>query len=235
MTLDLTAAWPPSNALRSAREGRLLTLDPAHPSVGRVSILRAVLTAIVFGLVWTAVFRAMMRLLSEDPSFSLTGTAFIFLYGVLLWSLTGLAVAARQRGWRWWQRALPSAAVVFLIAYQTIFAPTVLLFVLPLWLAGTRHRWPAPARIVLAGLGALAFAGSLVVVLIFAPVFEQFDAGYLPRAIVTTVAAATVYVPVLFAFATALEPGRRAASSAASPAVVQPEPAPALVSSGQPI
>ena len=234
MTLDLTAVWPPSNAFRSVREGRLLTLDPAQPAVQKIGIARAVLTGVAFGLVWTAVFRVMMRLLSEDPSTSVSGTAFILLYGVLLWALTGLSVAARGRGWRWWQRALLSAAVVFLIAYQSIFAPTVVLFVLPLWLAGARHRWPAATRAALAGLGALVFAASIVAVLMFAPVFEHFDAGYLLRAIVTTAAAAAVYVPVLFAFATALEPLRRAPSAAPSPNLGQPETTPALASAGHP-
>lgn len=234
MTLDLTAAWPPSNALRSAREGRLLTLDPAQPSTDRANIARAVLIGAAFGLVWTAVFRMMMRLLSEDPSFTLPGTSFIFGYGVVLWALAGLSVAARGRGWRWWQRALPSTGVLGLIAFQTIFAPPVLLFILPLSLAAARHRWPAAVRVVLAGLGALMFAASIALVLVLAPVFEGFGAGYVARAFAIITVAIAVYLPVLFAFTTALEPGRRPSSTEPSPAAAQPEPAPGLAPAGYP-
>jgi hypothetical protein len=210
------AAQPPAAALIWAREGRLLTRWPERAIPGATAISPAgiagtVLGGLVFGVVWGIVFRLFMRLISDDPEFTVAGTAFILAYATLVWGLSGVQLAARERGWPWWCRLVPSVLVVGLLAFMTIFGPTMPLIVVPLWLALSRGGWPVQVRLVLFGVGALAYAASWAVIIYFDPAFHPLSALHVFQGVTAVVAGTAVLVPVLFALAWAVEPVHRSA------------------------
>jgi hypothetical protein len=209
--IDFGAAWPPPAALASAAEGRLFTLSPAAGAgaparATPTGILRAVLLGAGFGLGWGIVFRLFMRLISDDPQFTVAGTAFILTYSTLVWGLTGLQIAWRRRGWSWWRRTAPSLVVVTLLAFMTIFGPTLPLFVLALWLGVMRRRWPAGLRLALVGLSAVVFVGSWCAVFVLDPAFDTISAGTVLQGLGGVVVSLAVFVPLPFALAWAVEP-----------------------------
>ena len=64
------------------------------------------------GLVWGVTARLWMRLISTTPEFTLAGTAGILITTTLFGAWTGLAFAARRRGWRGWRHFVPRTLTV---------------------------------------------------------------------------------------------------------------------------
>ena len=74
---------------------------------GRPPVWAAVLGGAGIGLGWGAVARIFMRLISDDPEFTVSGTAFILVVFTLAGAFAGLAFAARRCGWRQRRLYLP--------------------------------------------------------------------------------------------------------------------------------
>ena len=95
--------------LRQAIRLSALPLDAMepHPRIGV-----AMLSAAGLGLLWGIIARLWMRLISTAPEFTLAGTAGILTIATLFGAWTGLAFAARRRGWRGWKHYVPRTLVV---------------------------------------------------------------------------------------------------------------------------
>ncbi len=74
----------------------------------------AVLGGAGLGLIWGVAARIWMRLIATEPQFSIPGTAAILLIATLFGACVGLALAARQHGWRRWGHYVPRSFVVAL-------------------------------------------------------------------------------------------------------------------------
>ena len=122
----------------------------------RPPIWAAVLSGAATGIFWGAVARVFMRLISEGPRFSVSGTATILIIFTLAGAFAGLAFAALRRRWRWWLqyplRALAFAVTSLLVVFQVgaltlgvLWLPAPLLVVLGV----TRVTWPWIVRGVL--------------------------------------------------------------------------------------
>jgi hypothetical protein len=96
---------------------RLLTM-PIDAAEQHPPVWSAILGGAGLGFVWGAAARIWMRLISTNPEFTIPGTVAILLIATLFGMWTGLAFAARRRGWRGWRHYLPRAlAVVFFLPF----------------------------------------------------------------------------------------------------------------------
>ena len=123
--------------------------------VGRLPS-RPLVTGLVAGVVWGAVLRLWMRYLTDNPSFTWTGTGFI----LLVTGLAGLSIgaahmyASRDR-WRA-VRLSGLGLLVFVVGGPGIvLIPSIALG----GIAFARRSWPTPLRAVVA---TLAFAPALL-------------------------------------------------------------------------
>ena len=139
----------------------------------RRPVRAAVLGGAATGLLWGAVARVFMRLISRRPEIatldgiSVEGTGDILVAFGLTGACAGLAFAALRRGWRWRiqysLRALVAVPIIFVSVVQAASLPLgVLVLPAPLlvMLAVTRVRWP---RIIRGVLLIVALAALLVV------------------------------------------------------------------------
>ena len=112
----------------------------------------AVLGGAGLGLVWGIAARIWMRLISTQPEFSIPGTLAILVIAAVFGAWTGLAFAARRRGWRRWHHyLLRGLAVVFFIPFGIAGGLPLMLTVLLATLGVTQ-----PAVVGLWVLAALA-------------------------------------------------------------------------------
>ena len=83
------------------------------------------------GLVWGGAARLWMRSIATHPEFSIEGTAGILIIAALFGAFTGLAYAARRRGWRGWRYySARSLAVIFFIPFGAAGGMPLMLTVL---------------------------------------------------------------------------------------------------------
>ena len=126
---------------------------------GRPPVWAAVLGGAGIGLGWGAVARVFMRLISDDPEFTVPGTAFILAAFTVAGAFAGLAFAARRRGWR--QRRVHLLRTLALVAVIPLSAGagSVLLISLMATLGVTRNGWPRIARGVLLAVSLVLLLG----------------------------------------------------------------------------
>jgi hypothetical protein len=128
-------------------------------AVGRYPPLwLAVLGGAGGGLVWGIAARIWMRLISTSPAFSIGGTTAILIITTLFGTLTGLAFAARRRGWRRWRHYVPRGlAVAFFIPFGIAGGLPLMLTMLLAMLAVTQRAvvgvWVLAALAVVWGTG----------------------------------------------------------------------------------
>jgi hypothetical protein len=91
--------------------------------VRRTTILTAAALGLALGTVWGVLARIWMRLISDDPEFSWTGTLLIVGFSALLGLGVGLAHAGRSR---WWTLAVAPGLILFLSPGMVMF-PALLL------------------------------------------------------------------------------------------------------------
>ncbi len=89
-----------------------LSAMPLDAMERRPPVWAAMLGAAGLGLGWGITARLWMRLISTTPEFTLPGTAGILTITTLFGAWTGLAFAARRRGWRVWKHYVPRTLVV---------------------------------------------------------------------------------------------------------------------------
>lgn len=110
--------------------------------------MRLTLLGLVAGVVWAAALRAWMRMVSDYPEFTWSGTGFILAIGAVVGVALGAAEVGRRRRARAWRlRAVPALSVG--LGAGAPLVPTALLGGLVV-----SRRGPAAVRL-LAGLGAL--------------------------------------------------------------------------------
>lgn len=130
-----------------------LDATDAHPRVWA-----AVLSGAGLGLVWGIAARLWMRLISTQPEFSIPGTTAILMITTLFGACTGLAFAARRRGWRRWGHYLTrSLAVLFFLPFGIAGGAPLMLTVLLSTLALTQPAvigfWVLAALTLLLSVG----------------------------------------------------------------------------------
>ena len=118
-------------------------------------MLRAGALGFAAGVVWGAVARIFMRLLTTSPEFSWSGTLFILGVGAVAGTCVGLVHAARVRGRSgWWRLAALPALILFAGAGMVLLPAAV-------GMSAVLRGGPV-ARI----LGAVVVAGSPLVVVL---------------------------------------------------------------------
>ncbi len=118
----------------------------------------AVLGGAGLGLLWGIAARIWMRLISTKPEFSIPGTAAILVIATVFGAWTGLAYAARRRGWRRWGHYLPRSLVVaFFIPFGMAEGLILMLTVLAATLAVTQRAvvglWVLAVMAILLAVG----------------------------------------------------------------------------------
>jgi hypothetical protein len=127
-----------------------------------LSVLRSTAVGAGLGLAWGVLMRLWMRFISDQPDFTIKGTALILAMSTFVGTCAGLAFAvrARGRGGRLWPvrvLALVSCAALA-IGPGLLMVPTALAATL----AVVRTGWPRAVRVffgllALGGLGFLAY------------------------------------------------------------------------------
>jgi hypothetical protein len=111
-----------------------------------LSYKKAVPAGAALGLAWGVLSRLWMRLISDDPEFTISGTSIILGASTFVGAWAGLAYAARRRGTMrrpWIPRTLVVVSFAALaIGPGVLVVPTVLFGTLAL----ARGGWPAWAR-----------------------------------------------------------------------------------------
>jgi hypothetical protein len=106
------------------------------------------LAGVLVGVVWGALARLFMRLVSTEPDFSWAGTLVIIGLGVIFWGAVGLVSGARSTGRsRWWRLAGVPALLIF-VGQGLVFVPGAALVACGL---AVRSAWQR-AVLLVAGL-----------------------------------------------------------------------------------
>jgi hypothetical protein len=134
-----------------------------------LSVVKSVLNGAMLGLAWAVVIRAWMRLVTNEPQFSLTGTGMILAASMIVGACAGLAYAARRRGnfkLVWALRIVSVLSFATLGVGPGVFvAPTVLFATLAL----VRRHWPVWLRLACAVAALVGFGMIASIVLQFWP------------------------------------------------------------------
>jgi hypothetical protein len=95
--------------------------------VVRTSLLRSAVAGLLLGAAWGVLARIWMRLISDDPEFTWSGTLAIIGLSAVLGLGVGLVHAARQSGrTRWWTLAVVPGLLLFM-SPGMLMAPAFLL------------------------------------------------------------------------------------------------------------
>ncbi len=109
---------------------------------------RAAAVGLVLGLVWGAVARGFMRLLTTSPEFTWTGTLYIVGSAGLVGALVAVVRTQRLAGRSWWFRLLGLPLVLLFGAAGAIMAPGVAGVVM----LADRRRWLVLPGVALVGV-----------------------------------------------------------------------------------
>lgn len=193
---------------------------------GRVRVPVALAVGAGAGLLWGVAVRAWMRLIAEDPEFTVSGT--VFIVGAATIAGLGMAIAASARRNRWrFGKAASVLGGILVVPLGTGAGSILLATVVVGGVALGRPRIVLPVRlavlvpVVFIGLGAdgLPFAVAIAVV---GAVGVLLVSGYRTR-LVLTILAATPAVLVMFGVLTSDLPlWQRLAGAAAYPMLVAP-------------
>jgi hypothetical protein len=91
-----------------------------------VAMLGSVGRWITLGMVWGALARFFMRLVSTTPGFSWEGTLAIVAMGAIAFALTGFTATAMARGWSGWWRLVAVPALLIFAGQGLAFIPAAL-------------------------------------------------------------------------------------------------------------
>ncbi len=150
--MDSDTAWA------GFRHALALSAPPLDSAQQPPRLWAAALGGIGLGLAWGVLARLWMRLISTEPGFTLPGTVAILVITSLFGGWTGLALAARRRGWRGWRHYLPRClAVLFFLPFGIAgglpLMLTVLVAALGLFQQALVGLWAVAALVALAALG----------------------------------------------------------------------------------
>lgn len=111
-------------------------------------MLRTFGVGLLAGLTWGVVARGFMRLLTESPEFTWSGTLYIVGTATVVGGLIALVRRARLTGRSWWWRLVGLPFVMLFGAAGALMAPGVVGVVMVL----DRRRWLAVPGVGLVGL-----------------------------------------------------------------------------------
>lgn len=118
---------------------------------------RAVITGIGVGAVWGVAIRAWMRLISENPEFSMEGTLYIVMVPAIIGALVALAVSARSHDSRWfpaWRVVACISVVLLAVGAGMLTLPTIVYGAVAFAVPAPRLVWRVVlALLLLAGAG----------------------------------------------------------------------------------
>lgn len=195
-------------------------------AAGRVRVPVALAAGAGAGLVWGVAIRAWMRLISEDPEFTVSGSVFIVGAATIAGLGMAIAAAARRNHWRFGKTAAVLGGIL-IVPLGTGAGSILLATVLVGGVALGRPHISLPLRlailapVVLIGMGALglpigvaiALVGVMAVVLV---------SGYRTRLVLGLLAAVPAVLVILGVLTSDLPLWQRLAGAAAYPIVVAP-------------
>ena len=192
----------------------------------RVKVVPALAAGLGGGMLYGIAIRAWMRLISETPEFTVSGTVFIVIAGTLAGLGAALAAVARRNRWRFGKVASVVGGVLFLGlgagAGSVLMASVVLMGV-----AIGRPRITLPVRLLVAGFAALvAFVmiglDLTEAVLLWAVVGVPLLIGWRPRLVLTVLGLIPVGFVMWGVLTSELPLWQRLAGFAAYPLLVAP-------------
>lgn len=164
------------------------------PSVqaSRTGDASRVVVGTLAGTALGAIARLWMRLISDVPEFTWSGTIFIVAGFTIFGFAQSVAALARRRGWRpWLARAVRCVGVVGMLPLFVGAGAPMMPTVVGGGLAAWRHDWPKAARVVCLVLA------SLPIVVVGSQVVGDF--GWSLHAFVGIVAMLAVYGAIVWA------------------------------------
>lgn len=192
----------------------------------RVKVIPALAAGLGGGLVFGIAIRAWMRLISETPEFTMSGTIFIVMAGTLAGLGAALAAVARRNRWRYGKFASVIGGVLF-VGLGTGAGIILLVSVVLLGVAIGRPRITLPVRLLVAGFAAMvAFAGIGLKLpasaLVWATVGVPLLIGWRPRLVLTVLGLIPVGFVMWGVLTSELPLWQRLAGTAAYPLLVSP-------------
>lgn len=119
-------------------------------------MIRALVLGAAGGLVWGVAARGWMRLVSDDPEFTWSGTAVIVGLSVLAGASYGVVAGARRSGRRRWWRLAAVPALLMFASPGMLLLPSAVSGAVAV---GVRHR---ATRVVAAVVAVASVSGTLV-------------------------------------------------------------------------
>lgn len=193
---------------------------------GRVRVPVALAAGAGAGLVWGVAIRAWMRLISEDPEFTMAGS--VFIVGAATIAGLGMAIAAAARRNRWRFGKIASVLGGILIVPLGTGAGSILLATVVIGgVALGRPRISLPLRlailapVVLIGMGALGLPIGVAIALVGA-MAVLLVSGYRIRLVLGILAAVPAVLVIFGVLTSDLPLWQRLAGAAAYPMVLAP-------------
>ncbi len=195
-------------------------------AAGRVRVPLALAIGAGAGLLWGVAIRLWMRLIAEDPEFTMTGT--VFIVGAATFAGLGMAVAAAARRNRWRFGKIASVLGGILIVPLGTGAGSILLATAVVGgVALGRPRIALPVRlavlapVILIGMTALEMPIGVAIALV-GGVAVLLVSGYRTRLVLGITAAVPAWVVIFGVLTSDLPLWQRLAGAAAYPMVLAP-------------
>lgn len=192
----------------------------------RVKVIPALAAGLGAGMLFGIAIRAWMRLISEDPEFTVSGTMFIVIAGTLAGLGAALAAVARRNRWRFGKVASVIGGVLFL-GLGAGAGIILLVSVVLLGVAIGRPRITLPVRLLVAGFAAMVAFAMIglqlpMSALVWSIVGIPLILGWRPRLVMTVLGLIPVGFVMWGVLTSELPLWQRLAGTAAYPLLVAP-------------
>ena len=192
----------------------------------RVKVIPTLAAGLGAGMLFGIAIRAWMRLISESPEFTLSGTMFIVIAGTLAGLGAALAAVARRNQWRFGKAASVVGGILFL-GLGTGAGIILFVTVALLGVAIARPRITLPVRLLVAGFAAMVAFVMIGLDLpasafLWAVVGVPLLIGWRPRLVLTVLGLIPVGFVMWGVLTSQLPLWQRLAGTAAYPLLVAP-------------
>lgn len=192
----------------------------------RIKVIPALAAGLGAGMLFGVAIRAWMRLISETPEFTLSGTLFIVIAGTLAGLGAALAAVARRNQWRFGKAASVVGGFLF-IGLGAGAGIILLVSVVLLGVAIGRLRISLPVRLLVAGFAAIVAFAMIgldlpMATVVWSIVGVPLLIGWKPRLVLTTLGLIPVGFVMWGVLTAELPLWQRLAGTAAYPLLVAP-------------